>query len=107
MVHPAQAYYTCQAGKITIIPYVRVGWEHEGLYSDLPITVSAPALGEATATFNGPAIGHDSLIINANVGVQWTPRISTTIGYDGQLARDRYSSHAVTARLTIRSKAKR
>ena len=80
-------YYTCQAGKITIIPYVRVAWEHEGLYSDLPITVSAPALGEATVTFNGPAIGHDSLIINANVGIQWTPRISTTIGYDGQLGR--------------------
>jgi hypothetical protein len=32
----------------------------------------------------------------ANVGIQITPRIWTTIGYDGQVARDHYSSHAVT-----------
>jgi hypothetical protein len=32
-------------------------------------TGSVPALDGATATFNGPKLGHDSLIIEANVGV--------------------------------------
>jgi outer membrane autotransporter protein len=96
-----QAYYIWNVGKIRVVPAVRLFWEHEYLYSNLPITVSAPALGGATATFNGPAVGHDSLIINANVAVQWTPRIWTTVGYDGQVARDRYSSHAVTGTISF------
>ena len=96
-----QAYYAWDVGKIRVVPAVRLAWEHEYLYSNLPITVSAPALGGATATFNGPAVGHDSLIINANVAVQWTPRIWTTVGYDGQVARDRYSSHAVTGTISF------
>jgi hypothetical protein len=36
------------------------------------------------------------LIINANISVQWTPQIWMTIGYDGQLARENYSSNAVS-----------
>jgi autotransporter-associated beta strand protein len=91
-----RAYYRFHVGSIPVIPTVRLAWEHEYFYSNLPITASAPALGGATATFSGPALGHDSLIINANISVQWTPRISTTIGYDGQVARDNYNSNAVT-----------
>jgi len=62
----------------------------------LPITVTAPALNGTTATFTGPNEGHDSLIINAGVGVQWTPRISSYIGYQGQQFRGDYESNAVT-----------
>jgi len=91
-----QAYYRWRVGSIPVIPNLRLAWEHEYFYSNLPITASAPALNGATATFNGPNEGHDSLIINANIAVQWTPRIWTTIGYDGQVARDHYNSNAVT-----------
>jgi uncharacterized protein YhjY with autotransporter beta-barrel domain len=91
-----RAYYKFHLGSIPVIPTVRLAWEHEYFYSNLPITASAPALDGATATFSGPAVGHDSLIINANISVQWTPRIWTTIGYDGQVARDNYNSNAVT-----------
>jgi outer membrane autotransporter protein len=91
-----QASYTWHLGNMPVIPGVKLGWEHEYRYSTLPITASAPALGGATATFDGPALGHDSLLINANIAVQWTPRIWTTLGYDGQVVRDHYSSHAVT-----------
>jgi hypothetical protein len=59
---------------------VRLAWEHEFKYSNLPLTVSAPALGGATANFSGPNLGHDSLIINANVAVPISPRIWATIG---------------------------
>jgi len=91
-----QAYYKWHVGNIPVVPTVRLAWEHEYFYANLPITASAPALDGATATFSGPDEGHDSLIINANIAVQWTPRIWTTIGYDGQVARDHYNSNAVT-----------
>ena len=91
-----QAYYRWHVGNIPVIPNVRLAWEHEYFYSALPITATAPTLDGATATFSGPNEGHDSLIINANIAVQWTPRIWTTIGYDGQVARDNYNSNAVT-----------
>jgi outer membrane autotransporter protein len=92
----AQAFYNWHIGKTAVIPGLKLAWEHEYKYSNLNITGSAPALNGATATFRGPNLGHDSLLINANVGIQITPRIWATIGYDGQLARDRYDSHAVT-----------
>ena len=91
-----QASYRWHVGNISVIPGLRLAWQHEFKYSNLPLTASAPALGGATATFNGPNLGHDSLVINANVGIQITPRIWVTIGYDGQVARDHYDSHAVT-----------
>jgi outer membrane autotransporter protein len=92
----AQASYTWHVGNISVIPGLRLAWEHEFKYSVLPLTVSAPTLGGATANFSGPNLGHDSLLINANVGIQCSSRIAITIGYDGQVARDHYSSHAVT-----------
>jgi len=53
------------------------------------------------ATFFGPSEGHDSAIINAGLGVQWTPRISTYVGYQGQLGRDRYDANAITASISF------
>ena len=91
-----QAYYKFHLGNIPVIPNLRLAWEHEYFYSNLPITATAPALDGATGTFYGPNEGHDSMIINANIAVQWTPRIWTTIGYDGQVARDHYNANAVS-----------
>ncbi|MBV9673209.1 MAG: autotransporter outer membrane beta-barrel domain-containing protein [Verrucomicrobia bacterium] len=50
-----QASYAWRAGNITIIPFLTAAWEHEYKCSNLPITVSAPLFGGATATFFGPA----------------------------------------------------
>jgi uncharacterized protein YhjY with autotransporter beta-barrel domain len=91
-----RAYYKFHVGSIPVIPTVRLAWEHEYFVSSLPLTISAPVLNNATTVVNGPHEGHDSLIINAGISVQWTPRIWTTIGYDGQFARSNYSSNAVT-----------
>jgi outer membrane autotransporter protein len=96
-----RAYYNWHLGKMLIIPSLTIAWEHEYLYSNLPITASAPELGGATATFNGPNEGHDSLLINAGAGVQWTPRISTYIGYQGQLGRDNYNANGVTGTISF------
>jgi outer membrane autotransporter protein len=96
-----QASYTSRVGNVLVIPSVAAAWEHEFKYTALPITASAPALGGATATFFGPSEGQDSAIINAGVGVQWTPRISTYAGYQGQLGRSNYNSNGVTGSISF------
>jgi outer membrane autotransporter protein len=89
-------YYKVHLGQMAVIPQLKLAWEHEYLYSSLPLSVTAPALDGATATFHGPSIGHDSLVINAGAELQINPRIAITVSYDGQLARDHYYSNAVT-----------
>ncbi len=91
-----RASYTWRFGRVLLIPSVTAAWEHEYKYSALPITVSAPVFGGETETSFGPSEGHDSAIINAGVGVQWTPRIATYVSYQGQLGRNRYNSNAVS-----------
>jgi outer membrane autotransporter protein len=91
-----RAYYIWHGGNTTIIPKVELGWEHEYFVSTLPITATAPVLNGATATFNGPFQGHDSLIIDASISIHPTSRIWLTIAYVGQLARENYNSNGLT-----------
>ncbi len=91
-----QVSHAFHIGSVLLIPTVTAAWEHEYLYSALPITVSSEQFPGASATFVGPNEGHDSAIINAGVGAQWDPRISIYVGYQGQLGRDHYNANAVT-----------
>jgi len=96
-----QASYTWHVGHIIVIPSLWAAWEHEYKTSRLPVTFNAAAFPGVTATTFGPDLGHDSAIINAGVGVQWTPRISTYVGYRGDLGRTNYESNAVTGTLSF------
>jgi outer membrane autotransporter protein len=91
-----RAYYTWHEANTTVIPQVKLAWEHEFLYSNLPLTISAPGLDGATTTVYGPNVGHDSMLIDASLSIHPTSRIWLTIGYHGQVARDHYNSNAVT-----------
>ena len=95
-----QASYAWHVGQITVIPSLRATWEHEYKYSSLPITFGAAAFPGASATVFGPDESHDSAIINAGAGVQWTPRISTYVGYQGQLGRGNYEANGVTGTIS-------
>ncbi len=96
-----QASYTWHVGQITVIPTLWAAWDHEYKYSSLPITFSAANFPGVTATTFGPSVGHDSAIINAGAGVQWTPRISTYVGYQGQLGRSNYEANGVTGTISF------
>jgi outer membrane autotransporter protein len=97
-----QASYTWRVGKnITILPTVQALWEHEYKISSLPITANAIAFPRLSVTFFGPYEGHDHLTLNAGVGTQWTDRISTFVGYQGQLGRDNYQANGVTGTISI------
>jgi outer membrane autotransporter protein len=96
-----RASYAWQVGSALLIPSVTAAWEHEYLYAALPITVSSSLFPGQTETLFGPSEGHDSAIINANFEVQWTPKFSTFVGYQGQLGRDRYNANAVTGGISF------
>jgi outer membrane lipase/esterase len=96
-----QVSYTWHVGNIIVIPRLWAAWEHEYKYSRLPITFSSPVFGGVSATTFGPHEGHDSAVINAGVGTQWTHRILTYIGYQGQLGRDNYNANGVTGTISF------
>ena len=96
-----RVFYQWQVGKIMIEPSFRAAWEHEYLYSALPVTASFAGIPGSSATFFGPDEGHDSAIVSAGVYAQLTPAIGAYLYYDGQLGRENYSSNAVSGGVRI------
>jgi outer membrane autotransporter protein len=96
-----KAWYQWQLGHAVIEPYFKAEWEHEFKYSALPITASLAQFPGPDETFYGPVEGQDSAVVSAGVSVQWTPSVSSLVGYDGQLGRGRYSSNAVNGGVRI------
>ena len=76
-------------------------WEHDYSYNALSITVSSADFPVTTDTSSGPSEGHNSAIVNAVLGVQWSPGVSAYVGYEGQLGRDRYNANAVTGDVSL------
>ena len=97
----AKATYEWKVGKITLIPQVSAGWQHE--YGSVAYQVVAGFASGAGTNFtvNGPEIGRDSLLIGAGVSMIWSDRISTYVFYDGDVARTNYDSHTVTGGFRI------
>jgi outer membrane autotransporter protein len=89
------------SGHTLVEPYVEVEWEYESKYSAIPITASLPEFPGPDETFYVPAEGQDSAVVSAGVSVQRTPRVSSYVGYDGQLGRGRYDSNAVTGGVRV------
>jgi outer membrane autotransporter protein len=94
-------FYQWQVGKILIEPSLKAAWEHEYKYSALPITAGFAGVPGPSATFFGPAEGHDSAVISAGLSAQVTSTITVYVNYDGQLGRDNYDSNAVTGGVRI------
>ena len=88
-------------GKVIVEPSAKVMWEHEYLYSALPITAGFADFPGNSATFRGPKEGADSIIVEAGVNVKWSHTLSTFLRYDGQLGRTRFMSNAITAGVSI------
>jgi outer membrane autotransporter protein len=96
-----RVFYQWQIGKVLVEPSLKAAWEHEYLYSALPVTASFAEIPSPTATFFGPSEGHDSAIISAGASAQWSPAMTIYLNYDGQLARGNYDSNAVTGGVRI------
>jgi outer membrane autotransporter protein len=94
-------FYQWQIGKVLLEPSLKAAWEHEYLYSALPITAGFAGIPGPSATFSGPSEGHDSAIVSAGISAQWTPALTVYVNYDGQLGRGNYDSNAVTGGVRV------
>lgn len=91
-----RAWYDIHARQATARPFLRAAWEHEYLYSALPISANLVDIPSSPVTIFGANLGHDSAVINAGLSVEWSPRLSTYVSYDGLLGRARYDSNGVS-----------
>jgi YVTN family beta-propeller protein/autotransporter-associated beta strand protein len=89
-------------GPFQVIPELRASWQHEFMYSALPITAQFASGADGAFTVHGPGIGHDSALIHSAIEVRWNDRWSSFVGYDGNVGRGDYDSNAVSGGLTYR-----
>ena len=91
----AKASYDWKIGGVTVVPELRLGWQHE--YGDNTFQyLSQFEQGGPGFTVQGPTTGRDSLIVGAGFAIRWNERISTYVYYDGELGRTNYQSNNVS-----------
>ncbi len=93
----ARLSYVHQAGGCTIRPEVRVGWQHEYLDRTRPTDARLSDGAGGVFRVEGPNVGRDSIVVNASVALVLHESFSTYAAYDGELGRERYQSHTVSA----------
>jgi outer membrane lipase/esterase len=76
----------------SIVPYVSAQWEHE--YLDGSHTIGASMLGQSFSV-ESSAFGRDGILIDAGVTINWSKRVSTFLGYQGELGRTGYTDNSV------------
>jgi outer membrane autotransporter protein len=91
----AKASYDWKLGSVTVVPELRLGWQHE--YGDNTFEFQSQFQnGGPSFNVQGPATGRDSLILGAGFAVRWSDRVSTYVYYDGELGRTNYESNNVS-----------
>jgi len=75
----------------TVVPYVSVQWEHEYLDGDRAI---GAALEGQNFNVESTAFGRDGILLDLGMTVNWSERVSTYLGYQGELGRSHYNSNS-------------
>ncbi len=85
----------------TLIPEVRLGWNHE--FGDASQTLSASLIGVPGSTFSatGIAFGRDAALIGAGLSMELSPDAKVFVDYDGKLG-SRLQEHSVSGGLKVR-----
>ena len=85
----------------TLIPEVRLGWNHEFL--DAAQVISASLVGVAGSAFSstGIAFGRDAALIGAGFSMELAPDAKVFVDYDGKLGQ-RLQEHSVSGGLKVR-----
>ena len=85
----------------TLIPEVRLGWNHEFL--DAAQVISASLVGVAGSAFSstGIAFGRDAALIGAGFSMELAPDAKVFVDYDGKLGQ-RVQEHSVSGGLKVR-----
>jgi uncharacterized protein YhjY with autotransporter beta-barrel domain len=93
--------YEWQLDKTTLLPELRLGWRHEFL--DDNQTIGARMASGAGGVFEvqSPSLGRDSLSLVAGVSTRCARNVSVGVYYDGELAGENNSSHAVSGGISV------
>jgi len=97
----AKASCDWKIGSILLRPEVRAAWQHE--YGDAILGIDSSFANGAGPEFlvHGPATGRDSLLLSTGFAIQCSPRCSTYVYYDGELARANYHASSVSGGFRI------
>jgi outer membrane autotransporter protein len=85
----------------TLIPEVRLGWNHEFLDASQTITASLVGVPGSGFSATGIAFGRDAALVGAGFSLELSPDAKVFVDYDGRLA-SRLQEHAVSGGLKVR-----
>ena len=96
------AYQAKLSDKVTIIPYLTAGWQHE--FDSPPETVRAalPADGGGSFRYNGSSLGLDRMQTGAGVMLNVGEDTSLNLGYQAEFGSGDYESHMIMLMLSYR-----
>ncbi len=92
-----RATFDAKVGSVTIRPEIRASWQHEFSDTGSSLTSSFAKLDSDSFTVEGTTTGRDSAVVSAGVAVIWNATYSAYVYYDGEIGRDNYDSHNVSA----------
>ncbi|MBV9977267.1 MAG: autotransporter outer membrane beta-barrel domain-containing protein, partial [Hyphomicrobiales bacterium] len=85
----------------TIIPEVRLGWNHEFLDASQKITAALVGVAGSGFSATGIAFGRDAALIGAGFSMELSPDAKVFVDYDGRLA-SRLQEHSISGGLKVR-----
>jgi outer membrane autotransporter protein len=85
----------------TLIPELRLGWNHEFL--DVSQSLSASLVGVPGSTFSATGInfGRDAALVGAGLSMELSPDAKVFVDYDGKLG-SRLQEHSISGGLRVR-----
>lgn len=91
------ATFDVKMGRAILRPEVRAAWQHEFGDTSYSLTSTFATLGGSAFKVAGPETGRDSLLVGAGLSLLLNNRFSVYAFYDGELLRQNYSSHNISA----------
>ncbi len=85
----------------TLIPELRLGWNHEFLDASQKITASLVGVAGSGFSATGIAFGRDAALVGAGFSMELSPDAKVFVDYDGRLG-SRVQEHSISGGLKLR-----
>jgi outer membrane autotransporter protein len=85
----------------TLIPELRLGWNHEFLDASQKITASLVGVAGSGFSSTGIVFGRDAALVGAGFSMELSPDAKVFVDYDGRLGQ-RLQEHSVSGGLRVR-----
>ena len=85
----------------TLIPELRLGWNHEFLDASQSLTAALVGVPGSTFSVTGIAFGRDTALIGGGFSMELSPDAKVFVDYDGKLSQ-RFQEHSISGGLRVR-----